>query len=225
METVPINVRLMKKRSIFHNRMSRRSSGRIATMRIRETEKRQREEAQALLDYKKDSKKKAEREKKRLEKYRALGKEFEYKQMLAKAKQKRKYMTSSEDNEEDDDFKDPSQTKRKYKKKKKSKKSRGDVVNREFEKFSSGSDSNEGGPDYDSPDLAAYEDQVLDDNDIFKSDHEFSCESDVPDNEVQLVKHARTATKGGKRKRGRPKKIEMQMSEEEESEEGKFLSK
>ena len=61
----------------------------------------------------------------------------------------------------------------------------------------------------------------MDDNDIFKSDHEFSCESDVPDNEVQVVKHARTATKGGKRKRGRPKKIEMQ-EEEESEEEGKF---
>jgi len=116
--------------------------------------------------------------------------------MLAKAKQKRKYMTSSEDDEEDDDFKDPEKAKRKRKKKKK--KGRGDVVNREFEKFSSGSDSNEGGPDYDSPDMADYEGQVLDDNDIFKSDHEFSCESDVPDNEVQVVKHARTATKGGK---------------------------
>ena len=62
----------------------------------------------------------------------------------------------------------------------------------------------------------------MDDNDIFKSDHEFSCESDVPDNEVQVVKHARTATKGGKRKRGRPKKIEMQEEEEESEEEGKF---
>ena len=30
---------------------------------------------------------------------------------------------------------------------------------------------------------------------LFKSDHEFSCESDVPDEDWQPVKHARTATK------------------------------
>merc|ERR1711983_297531 len=116
-------------------------------------------------------------EKKKLEKYRKAGKEKEYKQMLAKAKRKRKYdETSSEDDDEDDDdddFKDPEKAKAKKKKKHKTKKSRGDVVNREFEKFSSGSESDEDGLDFESPP----EDIVEDDNDLFKSDHEFSCES------------------------------------------------
>merc|ERR1712008_89557 len=91
------------------------------------------------------------------------------------------------------DFKDPS--KEKKKRKVKTKKNRGDVVNREFEKYSSGSESNEDGADYDSPPPAP---EDLYDINPFKSDHEFSCESDVPDTEVQIVKHARTATKGGK---------------------------
>ena len=111
-------------------------------------------------------------------------------------------------------FQDPS--KEKKKKKVKTKKNRGDVVNREFEKYSSGSESNEDGDEYESPPPAP---EDLYDINPFKSDHEFSCESDVPDTEVQIVKHARTATKG-KRKRGRPPKISKM---EEESEEGKFL--
>ena len=113
-------------------------------------------------------------------------------------------------------FQDPS--KEKKKKKVKTKKNRGDVVNREFEKYSSGSESNEDGDEYESPPPAP---EDLYDINPFKSDHEFSCESDVPDTEVQIVKHARTATKGGKQKRGRPPKISKM---EEESEEGKLLN-
>ena len=56
---------------------------------------------------------------------------------------------------------------------------------------------------------------------MFKTDHEFSCESDVPDAEAKPVKHARTATKAGKRKRGRPPKVDKT---EEASEEGKKLT-
>ena len=52
-----------------------------------------------------------------------------------------------------------------------------------------------------------------------KSDHEFSCESDVPENEVKMVKHARTAPL--KRKRGRPPKQQQEdeaMEQEEDAE-------
>ena len=89
----------------------------------------------------------------------------------------------------------------------------------EFEKFSSGSEeSDEDGPgSEESPD----ENELIveKNDDLFKSDHEFSCESDVPETEAQIVKHARTVTKGGKRKRGRPSKDEK-MDVDEESEEG-----
>merc|ERR1712086_1180806 len=106
----------------------------------------------------------------------------------------------------------------------KTKKNRGDVVNREFEKYSSGSESNEDGDEYESPPPAP---EDLYDINPFKSDHEFSCESDVPDTEVQIVKHARTATKGGKQKRGRPPKISKmeEESEEEEEEDVEFACK
>ena len=112
-------------------------------------------------------------------------------------------------------FQDPA--KEKKKRKVKTKKGRGDVVNREFEKYSSGSESNEDGDEYESPPPDPAD---LYDINPFKSDHEFSCESDVPDTEVQIVKHARTATKGGKRKRGRPSKVSKM---EEESEEGELF--
>ena len=55
---------------------------------------------------------------------------------------------------------------------------------------------------------------------LFKSDHEFSCESDVPDGEIQEVKHARTATK---RKRGRKPKGQVQTIDIAESEGKNFL--
>ena len=111
------------------------------------------------------------------------------------------------------------QESKKRKKKHKTKKGRGDTVNREFEKFSSGSEeSDEDGPgSEESPD----ENELIveKNDDLFKSDHEFSCESDVPETEAQIVKHARTVTKGGKRKRGRLSKDEK-MDVDEESEEG-----
>jgi remodeling and spacing factor 1 len=62
------------------------------------------------------------------------------------------------------------------------------------------------------------------DDNLFKSDHEFSCESDVPDEEAAPVKHARTgATKkrSKKQRAKRPKKAESSSEEEvvEEDEE------
>lgn len=51
---------------------------------------------------------------------------------------------------------------------------------------------------------------------MFKSDHEFSCESDVPDEEAAPIKHART----GASKRGRKstKKAVKESDDAEESE-------
>ena len=94
------------------------------------------------------------------------------------------------------------ETKKRKKRRKKKKKKRGEEHMREFEKFSSGSDGSENLEDveYDSHDLLDHEDDDL----LFRSDHEFSCESDVPDDQVQPVKLARTA----KKKRGRKPKVE-----------------
>merc|ERR1712141_226775 len=156
-------------------------------------------------------------ERKKLERYKKAGKEKEYKEMAAKAKRKRKYDSDAESSE-DDDEEDAEDLKKKKKKKHKTKKNRGDTVNREFEKFSSGSESDEDGSDVESPEEMGEDDIIRKEDDLFKSDHEFSCESDVPDTDVQIVKHARTATKGGKKKRGRPSKVakmEMDQSEEE----------
>jgi hypothetical protein len=54
------------------------------------------------------------------------------------------------------------------------------------------------------------------DDNLFKSDHEFSCESDVPDEEAAPVKHARTgATKKSSKKRTKKlKKAETSIEEE-----------
>lgn len=66
-------------------------------------ERRQREEAEALEEYKKAKKKEAEREKKKLEKLKQQGKDKEYKEKMAQAKRKRKYDSEEESSEEDDD--------------------------------------------------------------------------------------------------------------------------
>ena len=99
-----------------------------------------------------------------------------------------------------DDKDDGTETPRKRRKKKKKK--RGEEHIRQFEKFSSGSDGSENLEEieYDSHDMLDHEDDDI----LFRSDHEFSCESDVPDDQVKPIKHARTA----KKKRGRKPKVE-----------------
>merc|ERR1712083_693148 len=158
-----------------------------------------------------------QREKKRLERLKKAGKEKEHIETMAKAKRKRKYDSESEDTSEEDDS-DAYKESKKRKKKHKTKKNRSDTVNREFEKYSSGSEEDEDGPDFESPEENEIIQDKIDD-DLFKSDHEFSCESDVPDTEATIVKHARTATKGGKKKRGRPPKVAKMESDESEEEE------
>ena len=83
--------------------------------------------------------------------------------------------------------------KRKRKKKKKPEDLRGQEHLKQFSKFSSGSESGE--EEDDGEDIEEEVAETGDQDDLFKSDHEFSCESDVPDDDWQPVKHARTATK------------------------------
>ena len=109
--------------------------------------------------------------------------------------------------------------KKRRKRRKKKKKRRGEENLREFERFSSGSDGSENlenETDHDDHDLLG----VYDDELLFKSDHEFSCESDVPDDQAVQIKHARTA----KKKRGRKPKAEAE-AEEATSEEDDFACK
>jgi hypothetical protein len=72
---------------------------------------------------------------------------------------------------------------RRRKKKKKKHGERGHL--KEFEKFSSGSDSNEDVEEEEEVDDAHVVDEH--DDNLFRSDHEFSCESDVPDEEAAPI--------------------------------------
>ena len=105
---------------------------------------------------------------------------------------KKKRKKESDDSSDDETVKEG--RKRKRKKKKKPEELRGQEHLKQFSKFSSGSDS--GDEDEDGEEI---EEEVAADggdrDDLFKSDHEFSCESDVSDDDFVPVKHARTATK------------------------------
>merc|ERR1711953_485435 len=138
-------------------------------------------------------------------------------------KRKRKLQESESDDDDDNDYKgdDPSKSKRKRRKNKKNK--RGEENLREFAKFSTGSDDSNEGLEAMSDDFEDYPGQDDMDRLLDKSDHEFSCESDVPENEVKVVKHARTAPQ--KRKRGRPPKQQDEPMEEEEEEDDDFACK
>ena len=205
-------------------RSSRRSSGRLAMLRIKEAEKRQREEEEALERYKEKLARKAKRDAKSKEKYRKLGMEYEKERGRGKKGRKKREESSGEefqDPEDDGEEGDDGKKKRRRKKKKK-KNARDGQHLKEFEKFSSGSET--GDEEVTSGEVTGDEDLIpaakgrgKADDDIFRSDHEFSCESDVPDEEAQPVKHARTA--GKKRGRKPRKKKEEERKEESSSEE------
>ena len=111
--------------------------------------------------------------------------------------------------------KEDGEGKRKYKKRRKKKKNkRGEENLREFSRFSSGSDGSENLEEVsDHDDLM----DVDDDEMLFsRSDHEFSCESDVPDDQAVQIKHARTA----KKKRGRKPKGESAEAASSEEDDG-----
>merc|ERR1719189_2834367 len=125
---------------------------------------------------------------------------------------KKKRKKESDDSSDDETVKEG--RKRKRKKKKKPEDLRGQEHLKQFSKFSSGSDS--GDEDEDGEEI---EEEVAADggdrDDLFKSDHEFSCESDVSDDDFVPVKHARTATK----KKSKKKAEEITASSEEEDDE------
>merc|ERR1719483_416491 len=99
-------------------------------------------------------------------------------------------MKKSED--EDEDYKATEEkvpTEKKLKKKKK--KQQWENVNKEFSKFSSGSDGT-GLEDEDLGDLEEMYHEIEEERDtLFKSDHEFSCESEDEEDKI-VVKLART---------------------------------
>ena len=118
--------------------------------------------------FKEQQEKKQEREKRRLEKMRALGAEFlkaERKRKLKKKLRKRRRASQLTEGENDVPVV-------RKKKKKKKKPQRGDAVFREFSKFSSGSD---GSGLEDDDDLDYDIENLLEDeeDDLFQTDHEF----------------------------------------------------
>merc|ERR1711974_196811 len=179
-------------------------------MGIKEAEKRQKEEEEALERYKEKLARKAKRDAKSKDKYRKLAEEYE-KERGGRGKKGRK----KRDESSGDEFPDPEEDeeeggdgKKKRRRKKKKKNARDGQHLKEFEKFSSGSET--GDEEVTSGEVTVDEDLIPTakgrgkaDDDIFRSDHEFSCESDVPDEEAQPVKHARTA---GKKRGRKPRK-------------------
>merc|ERR1712130_800645 len=88
--------------------------------------------------------------------------------------------------------------------KKKRKKQPWETVNKEFSKFSSGSDGT-GLEDEDLGDLEEMYHEIEEERDIlFKSDHEFSCEREDEDDKIE-VKHARTGA--AKRKKDEEEEV------------------
>merc|ERR1719469_1782387 len=169
------------------------------------------EEEDALRLFKVMQDKKEEREQRKITKMRALGADYMKQERVRKLKKKLKKRSTSKivgsDDPDDPDHIDESELK-KLKKKTKvvKKKKRGEEVFREFSQFSSGSDGNgiEEEEDEDN-----YEDYYIeDDEEIYKTDHEFSCESDDEDEKVE-IRLARTGAAGRRKK-------EVKEDEEEE---------
>merc|ERR1719150_2278955 len=141
------------------------------------------------------------RKKRALEKMKALGKEYmvaEKKRKLKKKLRKRKRALKDAD-EHDEDYEEKKKKnkelkEKREKKKTKKKKAPWENVNKEFGKFSSGSD---GSGIEDEEELEEMYHEIEDRELMFKSDHEFSCESDNDEDYVE-VKRARTRKDKGK---------------------------
>merc|ERR1719412_738996 len=147
--------------------------------------------------------KKEEREKRKMEKMKALGTEYmiaERKRKLKKKLRKRKRALKDAD-EEDEDYEEKKARRKVLQEKKiqkiKKKKAAWENVNKEFCKFSSGSDG-EGLEDEE--ELEELYHEIEDRELLFKSDHEFSCESEEDDDWVE-IKHARTGAAKKRRKK------------------------
>merc|ERR1712029_823056 len=166
-------------------------------------ERKKKEEEARLRMYEEQKRKKEDREKRKLEKMKALGAEYmiaEKKRKLKKKLRKRKRALRDAD-EDDEDYEEKKKKNKELKekaiKKIKKKKAKWENVNKEFCKFSSGSD---GSGLEDEEELEELYHEIEDRELMFKSDHEFSCESEDDEDWVE-IKHARTgAVKKRKKK-------------------------
>ena len=136
-------------------------------------------------------------------KYRRLGLNYEAEMRRKKAKKEKKRARRAKE-EDDEDYEEEGEGegegeegKKKRKRRKKKKHKRGEEHMRQFAKFSSGSSSDDAGLEGESDDedlhhldMEAEDEEAANAN---RSDHEFSCESDVPEDEWQPIKHAREA--------------------------------
>ena len=135
-------------------------------------------------------KKKEEREAKKLAKMRALGADYmieERKRKLKKKIKKRRRQRKMSD-EEDEDYKasKPKVERKPKKVKKEKKKIPENWAEAEFGKFSSGSDGS-GLEDDEEQDIEDMYHAIEEERDtLFKSDHEFSCESEDEDDKIEV---------------------------------------
>ena len=154
----------------------RAGSSRVQILKQKEEERKKKEEETRLRMYEEQKRKKEEREKRKMEKMKALGTEYmiaERKRKLKKKLRKRKRALKDAD-EEDEDYEEKKARRKVLQEKKilkiKKKKAAWENVNKEFCKFSSGSDG-EGLEDEE--ELEELYHEIEDRELLFKSDHEF----------------------------------------------------
>merc|ERR1712071_102620 len=192
-----------------------RQSSRIAKLREKEDEDRKMEEASRLQRLKEEHDRREKRRLARDERKRKIEEKQQRRQLKTITGVAPEEYYESEDEESSSDGETEKSRLKEVKEKRKKRKKRKDTPWDSSESSEAKSESEEDGLD----DLHVEEDEEL----VFKSDHEFSPESDLDEDDlaVQPRKHARTARADDvPKKRGRkPLKAKLEEIEEEDQEE------
>ncbi|KAI9554559.1 hypothetical protein GHT06_019832 [Daphnia sinensis] len=192
-----------------------RQSSRIAKLREKEDEDRRREEAERLQRLKEEHERREKRRIARDEKMKKMEEKQQRRQLKTTTREDVTYKQSEEESSSSDEEKNSEEEGRKKKSKKDKRRHRKKKIDRPWDSTDSSEKSSES-------DVDGLDDlQVEEENEelVFKSDHEFSPESDLDGEEetVQPTKHARTARAGiAPKKRGRSKKVKVEEEVEEE---------
>ncbi|XP_059351404.1 uncharacterized protein LOC130695810 [Daphnia carinata] len=192
-----------------------RQSSRIAKLREKEDEDRRKEEAARLQRLKEEHERREKRRSARDEKMKKMEEKQQRRQLKTTTREDVTYRQSEEESSSSDEEKNSEEEGRKKKSKKDKRKHKKKKIDRPWDSTDSSEKSSES-------DVDGLDDlQVEEENEelVFKSDHEFSPESDLDDEEetVQPTKHARTARAGiVPKKRGRSKKVKVEEEIEEE---------
>ncbi|XP_045029400.1 uncharacterized protein LOC116923747 isoform X2 [Daphnia magna] len=192
-----------------------RQSSRIAKLREKEDEDRRKEEAERLQRLKEEHERREKRRTARDEKMKKMEEKQQRRQLKTTTREDVTYKQSEEESSSSDEEKNSEEEGRKKKSKKDKRRHRKKKIDRPWDSTDSSEKSSES-------DVDGLDDlQVEEENEelVFKSDHEFSPESDLDGEEeiVQPTKHARTARAGiAPKKRGRSKKVKVEEEIEEE---------